>query len=74
MSKTIAVVNDNTGEIYAYLKGYVGAFPHNAWIEADEINKLYEFGASKEYSVYIIRWGSFSQIVDTRNYSLIKED
>ena len=74
MSKTIAVVNDNTNEIYAYLKGCSSKFPHNSWIEADEIKQIKQFGSNMEHKVYIIKWGNLSQVIDTRNYSFIQED
>ena len=68
----VAVINDNTGEIYAYLKGCSSWFPHNAWIEADEIKQIRQFGSNLENKAYIIRWEDMSQVVDTRNYSVIE--
>lgn len=74
--KIIAVVNDNTGEIYAIRKGYGGSFfvPLSEWIPADEIQEVSHYGEFGEFYNVAIKWDNFKQIVSNRNYSFIYEE
>lgn len=70
--KIIAVVNDNTGEVYAVLNSHEHMVSHQTWLKVDEIKQIRQFGVYGEDSAYIIRWGNLNQVVDTRNYSVIE--
>lgn len=67
--KIVAVINDNTGEIYAIRKGYEGSFflSLSDWIRADEIQEASRYNVA-------IKWDNFNQIVSNRNYSFIYEE
>ncbi len=68
--KIIAVVNDNTGETHAVLKGYERNFLSRGWFVADEIRLTSE----SELDIVAIRWGNLTQYVESRCYSFIYEE
>lgn len=72
--KIIAVVNDNTGEVHAVLKGYGSIVWYSGWIFADNIEEIRQFGEVGENIRVKIKWGNLSHIIDSKNYSFIYEE
>ncbi len=71
MRKIVAVINDNTGDIYAYLEGYGHRFPHQAWLEADDISEITRLEGRKVF--VSIKYGGLELVVNSDNYSFIYE-
>ena len=73
--KIVAIMNDNTGKVYAVLRGYESSFPYYGdWIPVDEIQEVSHYGEFGEFYNVAIKWDNFNQIVSNRNYSFIYEE
>ena len=72
--KIIAVVNDNTGEVHAALKGYEHKVLYIGYIVADNIEEIWQFGEVGENIQVKIKWGNLSHVIDNKNYSFIYEE
>ena len=67
----VAVINNHTGEIYAYLKGYSHRFPNSAWLEADSIDEIIN---TDDFQVFVgIKYGSLELVVSNHSYSFMYE-
>ena len=74
--KIIAVINDNTGEVHAVLKGYEHRFLYRGRIRivADNIKEIWQFGEDGENFQVKIKWSNLSHVIDNKNYSFIYEE
>ncbi|WP_373742827.1 hypothetical protein [Jeotgalibaca porci] len=60
--KIIAVMNDNTGEVHAVLKGYESKVLYRGWIFADDISIISQFGELGEDILVKNKVGDFFKI------------